>query len=269
MKTCSSNSSNKSVSGNTKQKQIACSKNWCFTLNNWTNEQKDMILSVCSNSSNKYIFQSEVGESGTPHLQGYIEFKEKIRPLSLFSFKEIHWEKCRNVKASIAYCSKSDTSTGERWTNIKLPKPIKIIDNLYPWQLYIVSLIEKEADDRKIYWFWENEGGVGKSCFCKYLCVKYGAIVLSGKANDSKYGIVKYNEVNGVYPDIIIFDIPRSNLEYISYEALESIKNGLFFCGKYESTQVVMNSPHILCFANEEPKKEMLSSDRWKIKKIK
>jgi len=49
---------------------------------------------------------------------------------------------------------------------------------------------------------------------------------------------------------------------------LESIKNGLFFSGKYESTQVVMNSPHLIIFANEPPDKSKMSADRWHIVRI-
>lgn len=249
-------------------KQVSPSIHWCFTLNNWTNEEKDMILKICSNSSKKYIFQSEIGESGTPHLQGYIMFNKKCRPKGLFSCDRIHWEKCRNIEASINYCRKEDTSTGEVWTNIKFPKPLKIIESLRPWQVQIENLLLKEPNDRSIYWIWEEKGNVGKTVFCKYIVYKYEALCLSGKANDCKYAIIKYFEKNGYYPEIILFDIPRSNMEYVNYEGLESIKNGLFFCGKYESQQVIMNCPHVFIFANQEPDTSKMSSDRWKIKKI-
>lgn len=267
MKKDSSNSS--VLVGNTKQpKQIAPAKHWTFTLNNWTVEEKDSILKICSNSSKKYIFQSEIGESGTPHLQGYIEFNNKCRPTSYGFSKRIHFEKCRNINASIDYCKKDDTSTGERWTNIRFPEPLKIITDLRPWQLMVKKILDKEPDDRSIYWFYDEIGNIGKSVFSKYIVYHYEALVLSGKANDCKFAIIKYNENRGYYPKHIIFDIPRSNHEYVSYEALESIKNGLFFCGKYESSQVIMNSPHVVVFANQPPDKTKMSLDRWKIKKI-
>jgi len=264
------NSANSAGLGNTKAPQIAVSKNWCFTLNNWTEEQKDKILLLCANSAiiKSYVFQAEIGKEGTNHLQGYIEFVKRDRPKSLFNIDQIHWEKCKSPKASIAYCSKSDTSTGQRWTNLNLPKPLKIITELYQWQKDIVEIIKKEPDNRSIYWYWESVGGIGKTQFCKYLVVHHNAIILGGKGADCKYAIIKYEEKHGVYPELIIYDVSRSTNDYISYDSLESIKNGLFFSNKYESAQVIMNSPHLICFANEEPDTSKMSADRWKIYNI-
>ena len=92
--------------------------------------------------------------------------------------------------------------------------------------------------------------------------------LLSGKATDMKYGIIKYKEKNGVFPDIIIFDIPRSSQQFVSWAGIEEIKNGMFFSAKYESDMVVFDNPHVICFANEEPDYNKLSKDRWKVKKI-
>lgn len=255
------NSSNSSVgSGNTKQ--IPPSLNWCFTLNNYT--KNDISSIVDSTVIDKYVFQEETGESGTPHLQGYIKFIKKLRPKALFNSK-IHWEKTRNVEKSIAYCSKEDTRSGQIFTNIRLKKPIKIIKDLYPWQKRVVEIIEEDPSDRTIYWFWEKTGNVGKSALCKYLVVNHNALIVSGKASDVKYMIVKYHEKHKVYPELIVYDIPRSCENYISWCGIEEIKNGLFASTKYECEMVVMNSPHLICFANFKPDKEIISKDRWDI----
>ena len=99
------NSSNSSTinltNGNTKR-QISPAKHWCFTHNNYT--QQDIEKLCSSIVPVKYVFQEETGTEGTKHLQGYVEFKKKIRPKSLGWSDQIHWEKCRNIKASIAYC---------------------------------------------------------------------------------------------------------------------------------------------------------------------
>jgi len=253
---------------NTNCPRISNSKNWTFTLNNWTEDDKNELLKICINGAitNRYIFQAEIGKEGTPHLQGYIEFKNKERPFNIFyGNNRYHWEKCRNVKASIAYCSKQDTSTGERWSNIILPKPLKIIDELYEWQKEVIEIIKTEPNDRNIYWFWESTGGYGKTQLAKYIIYHYGALLLSGKGADCKYAIVKHIETKETAPEIIIYDIPRCNNDYISYESLEAIKNGLFFSNKYESSQVIMNSPHIICFSNCPPDVSKMSADRWKI----
>ena len=256
----SSKSSTKS--GNTKQ--ISPAKHWCFTLNNYKDTD---IKVICSNSSIKrYIFQEETGESGTPHLQGYVEFMTKIRPVNALELSQkAHWEKCRNIKASIEYCHKGETRTGKVFTNIRLPKPLKLITPDRAWQKELLSIINEEPDDRIIYWIFEKVGNVGKSQFTKYLCAKHDALVVSGKGSDAKYLIVKYYEKHGVYPELIIFDIPRSNLDYISWEGMEKIKDGCFASTKYECDMVIMNAPHIICFANEEPQYDKLSEDRWRI----
>ena len=226
----SSNSSTKS--GNTKQ--ISPAKHWVFTLNNYSKDDLGLLSSI--SSINRYVFQQEVGENGTPHLQGYVEFKTKKRPVSEIKFSQAaHWETTRNVKAAIAYCYKSDGTQvpGTVQTfNIKIPKPLKLIDPDREWEVEMLSIIKEEPDDRTIYWLFEENGNVGKSQFTKYLCAKHDALVVSGKSADAKYMIMKYAEAHdGVYPELIIYDVPRCNLEYVSWEGLEKIKDGCFAGG--------------------------------------
>jgi len=65
-----------------------------------------------------------------------------------------------------------------------------------------------------------------------------------------------------------IFGYARSKENYISYEALEEIKDGLFFSGKYESGMVCINPPHVVVLCNFAPDESKLSKDRWVIKNI-
>lgn len=110
-----SSNSSKKKSGNTKQ--ISPAKHWVFTLNNYTPENITE-LNNCS-STKRHSFQEEIGETGTPHLQGYIEFVTKKRPISVFTFKA-HWEKCKSIKAAIEYTQKEDTRSGKQYLkNIK------------------------------------------------------------------------------------------------------------------------------------------------------
>ena len=46
---------------------------WCFTLNNYTN----LIEKI--EQAKRWVIGEEIGEQGTKHLQGYVEFKTKIR----------------------------------------------------------------------------------------------------------------------------------------------------------------------------------------------
>lgn len=81
------------------------SRSWCFTLNNYT----DADVSAFQSLECEYIiFGKEVGESGTPHLQGYIYFSNAR---SFASVKKIHsgmhLEVAKgNTKQNVDYCSK-------------------------------------------------------------------------------------------------------------------------------------------------------------------
>lgn len=263
----SKGSSNSSETyGNTnksRSKQISPSLHWCFTLNNYSPQD---ISDICSNSSiARYVFQEETGKEGTQHLQGYLVFKTKVRPMEMFN-KKIHWEKCRNKNASEQYCKKKDTRSGKLYIK-GFDEPVKILDydKMYTWQKLIVEKCKSEPDDRSINVYIDKKGARGKTVLCKYLCNEMNALCVSGKSSDIKYGIVKYKEMNHMYPKIILIDVPRSHCEYINYESIEKVKDGIFFCGKYESCQVIMNCPHVFLFMNETPDVDKMSIDRWKI----
>jgi hypothetical protein len=254
------------ISSSTVNKQISPAKNWCFTYNNYSEIQQfqDLLLINCL----RYIFQEEIGESGTPHLQGFCEFNIKVRPKSVFKEK-IHWSKTKDVCASIKYCSKEESRCGRIYAHrVLIPRPLVLIEKLRSWQSDIVDIVLSPPDDRTINWFYEKKGGIGKTVFCKYLAYHHMTLVLSGKSSDMKYGIIKYIEKNGGYPQSIVLDVPRSNLEFLSYTGIEEIKNGIFFSGKYESDMVLGNCPHVIIFANEKPDVSKLSEDRWNIVKL-
>lgn len=256
--------------GNTKQPLQL--KNWFFTFNNYnSNDIRDLETVFTSIDGCKYVFQEELGENGTKHLQGQINLTKKMRWSQFKLSKNIHWEKTRNVKCAIEYCTKLDTRNGDIYCNFKLPKPIYCIqkNELYDWQIDIVNIIVQDPDPRKIHWFVDEIGGKGKSELCRYLCMKHDAILLTGKGADMKYGIMKYFEKNNVYPETIVIDLPRTfNSDYLCYTGIEEIKNGMFFNTKYESDMVIFNRPHIIIFSNNTPDTTKLSLDRWIIKEI-
>lgn len=263
------NSSNSSKgSGNTKQ--IPPSKHWCFTLNNHTDDDIKMFTDVSSSIVPKYVFQEEVGESGTPHLQGYICFTTKKRPMSVFKTDRIHWEKTKDVKASIKYCQKEDTRAGKvYYRGIQAPYKC-VINKFYYWQTDIMDILKDEPDERTLYWYWEPKGCAGKTTFQKYLFTHYeGVLIVSGKATDMKHAVVDYLDKQGVFPRIILCNIPRSSLNYISWTGIEEVKDMFFHSGKYEGGQVCGPNPHFFIFANEEPELSNVSIDRWVICRIK
>lgn len=261
-------------SGNTKKKnpkdtkpRVVQTRYWVFTYNNYENDDVKILEQRFKEMECKYIFGKEVGEQGTPHLQGFVVCPKKIRWSEFKLTNKIHWEKMKKtVEQNIMYCSKDNNYyTNFEKKYFKKKKPLKILQEsqFYMWQKEVVKIVDNDPDDRSIWWFWETKGNVGKTTFCKYLCHEYGAVIIEGKKNDILHCAAEAET------DIYIFDFERSMEEYISYSAMEKIKNGMFMSGKYESKMILRNSPHVICFANFKPDISKLSADRWKIHKLK
>ena len=235
------------------KKQVPPSVRWCWVYNNYKEDEISSIVLQLSEVSNMYCFCEEVGVKGTPHLQGYTEFKKKIRPHNYVKVSgTIWWIKCKGDRESnINYCSK----TGGVLHSKGLPTPLKLIDPIKDWQVDILKIVESEPNDRSIYWFWSEGGGIGKTSFCKYLFKIYGYICLQGRGKDMRNGIVEYGLANnGATPMGITINIPRNfDPNYISYEGLENLKDMFFYSGKYKGGMVCGNSPQVLVFANTRP----------------
>jgi len=81
--------------------------NWAFTINNPTDDDRQ-LLDALADQITYMIIGDEVGENGTPHLQGCLNAKNKI------SFKQIkkfiprgHIKKCiKSLDVNISYCMK-------------------------------------------------------------------------------------------------------------------------------------------------------------------
>lgn len=82
-------------------------KNWCFTINNPT--QNEQQISFCLQQVSGYhIFQRERGEHGTEHYQGYVQFTSRKRLTQCKKlFPTAHWEMAKGTpQQNAAYCSK-------------------------------------------------------------------------------------------------------------------------------------------------------------------
>ena len=209
----------------------------------------------------KYVWGEEYGKScKTPHIQGGFVLKERKRAewlqkrffkngVSLFKMKS--WEStvlyCKKEQHRI-FCSEKDAIFKVR------------IKEFYPWQAEAVAICKSEPEDRVIHWFWEPTGCAGKTLIQKYIFTNFeNAVVLSGKACDMKNAIVSMKRL----PKIVMINIPRASLEFVSYAGIEEIKDMFFFSGKYEGGMVCGPEPHVLVFANEPPQSGKMSEDRW------
>lgn len=238
-----------------------------FVLNNYTNIEVCQIKETLSKICKKALFGFETGEEGTPHLQGYISLTKKERYTGLHKLPGLErcsFRKVRNEDALVKYCKKD----GNFW---EYPKPYTVeIENFKDWQLEIIDIINQEPDSRSIHWFWEENGGIGKTTFQKYIYTHYpNTIVCGGKAADMKHCVVDYLDKNKNLPKIILMNLPKTQeLNYFSYTGVEEVKDMFFHSGKYEGGMVCGENPHVLIFANEPPRKDNMALDRWFIKHI-
>lgn len=257
--------------GNTKTPRIRA-RRWCYTLNNYTPDELAQLHREFDTGI--HVVGKEVGESGTPHLQGYVEFKN-ARGLSALKRinSRIHWEKARgNRDQNVEYCSKE----GDAQSTIPLPREKRILaryDSVEwrPWQRELLDLVATAPDERTIHWYWEPAGNVGKSFICKYLALRHDAIIAEGKKADIFNQVKTWldaHEDTQEDPKLVLIDVPRTSLDYVSYAAIEALKNGLMYSGKYEGGRCIIESPHVVVFANEEPRYEKMSQDRWRVTRI-
>lgn len=107
------------------------SRSYCYTKNNYTPEEVEVIKKI---KSTYHVIGFEIGESGTPHLQGYIHFENPR------SFKAVKKDLCEaHIEGLIStpekasdYCKKPETKDPSYdpniWEEGELPKQGKRTD---------------------------------------------------------------------------------------------------------------------------------------------
>lgn len=102
-------------------------RSWVFTLNNYTDADITRINSV---ECNYLVYGKEVGESGTPHLQGYISFANPKRFNGVKKLLQAHIAVALgNADHNYKYCTK-DGDFFEKGTRPKAGKR-KDLEELY------------------------------------------------------------------------------------------------------------------------------------------
>jgi len=85
-------------------------KRWVFTLNNYTTGEVDLLIQLAESEHVHYcIFGKEIGENGTPHLQGYIVFEQekRLNQLKRLVGSRYHFEISRGTPTEASeYCKK-------------------------------------------------------------------------------------------------------------------------------------------------------------------
>lgn len=89
-------------------------KHWCFTINNYSESDEDILYKLSEAPCTRYlIFQKEEGESGTPHIQGYVSFytQKRLNVVKRLVGDRAHLEVARGTpQQNRAYCAKEETA---------------------------------------------------------------------------------------------------------------------------------------------------------------
>jgi len=129
------------------------------------------------------------------------------------------------------------------------------------WQDKLEVIISQPADDRKIIWIYGERGNEGKSTYAKKLFTEGWFYTRGGKVQDILYGYAMKPKAH------VVFDIPRSQKDYINYSVIEQLKDGLCTSIKYEPIMIARFQPiHVVVMANFKPNmgedSAQLSEDR-------
>lgn len=82
---------------------------FCFTLNNYTEDEYTKVVEFCERESKYWIVGKEVGDGGTPHLQGYASLRRRrtLNALKSEFSARAHIEIARGTAGqNRTYCSK-------------------------------------------------------------------------------------------------------------------------------------------------------------------
>ena len=243
----------------------------CFTLNNYTVDELQRIHEYRNTDKFKICYGLEIGEQGTPHIQGYCEFKspKKFATVKNLLGERCHLEKAKGTrKQNLEYCKKD----GEFYSNFPVTVKEKCLleyNNVtwYEWQQAIIDLHGTAPDTRTIHWYVDEQGNHGKTFLARYMVLKHQVLLCGSKKQDVFYQVAKRleDEENEKPFQMVILDLPRHDETFVNYGVLESLKNGIIVSGKYEGGTYVFPSPHVIVFSNTAPDMSKFSMDRWNI----
>lgn len=218
----------------------------------------------------RYAFQEEIGETGTPHLQGYLHYKNQVARSTLKQWNlRLHLEPARCSAQSVAYCTDPTKRRGRVWSKgflVQDDLQLLALEDFHPWQTELLQELAGAPHPRRIIWYWDYIGGSGKTQLTRYILAKQHRVLFlsGGSYKDASYQVVKARQD----PRIVLINLPRSAEGKISYGTFECLKDGLVQTGKYEGGVRLFAPPHLVVFANFLPDLAALSLDRWDVRHL-
>nr|AGG39826.1 replication-associated protein [Diporeia sp. associated circular virus] len=180
------------------ERKMSKNRSYCFTWNNYSIENIDYVKDYITKNSKYGCFGVEIGTSGTPHLQGYIQFENPRSYKKIINdLKGCHIIISKgNKKQNIDYCSKDNSfwefgnkdTQGERTDLKELVKDVLnggvsvnniLRDDPLMYHQYgrtldkvedlKISELRRNHFTRGVWWFGKT--GTGKSYRAKQYCI--------------------------------------------------------------------------------------------------
>lgn len=246
---------------------------WIIVWNNYTDTDFDTLKEWADTECEKYSLGKEVGsEKGTPHIQGFLGFKNARSWDSLVKqWPKAHIEKCKgNAAQNLTYTTKDGNFTEKGMlTNQERIKQEMLAeyDNIVwkDWQQQIIDIVKEGGNERQINWVYDQQGNNGKTFLRRWLCLTRECILADGKKDNifNQFKVKCIDEDKRV--DICILDIPRCNEKWMNYGVIESILDRHIYSGKYEGGEIWLPKMTVIVFSNFMPNMEECTEDRWNI----
>jgi hypothetical protein len=233
-----------------------------------------------------FVFQLEQGESGYKHWQCRGKLHTSQRPGTLVSkLSKLDGPKWLAVaptscptygNSDFDYVMKEDTRLEGPYkdTDYKEPQVLtslvrEYIENVekngaYKWQKQ-TDVMRADINTRSVNIIVDYSGNSGKSSYTAYARYTETSIVPPQADNiKEQMGIIMGLPTGKSY----IFDLPRGvDIKGMKafFGAIETLKNGVAYDGRYTFTQRIFDPPSITVFCNALPPLESLSKDRWNV----
>jgi len=149
------------------------------------------------------------------------------------------------------------------------PEQLRIIkdENLYAWQRKALSIARGKIDDRHIYWFWSKETATGKTQVIKHLMYYNKFDFVDGDKSNIMCAIVGDDGTKEIRDGYVFNFSNDKDLNKVSYTAMENMKDGLIFSGKYKSGGMLIPPLQVIVMANGPP--QCKETNRWVVYEIK
>lgn len=134
---------------------------------------------------------------------------------------------------------------------------------LHQWQSDLAETLQGPADDRKVIFVVDKDGGKGKTWFAKHYTKWHENAQFMEPAKKADMAYALQDDLK-----VLFLNVTRTteekNHDYL-YSFVESVKDGMVFSPKYESRMKYYDKVHVVVMTNSEPNYDLLSSDRYDV----